>query len=64
MPKASVDITSASREEIEGLLAEFGLEGYSSDYTYPFHQHMIIQKYASVVKVDSEDSATLNRLLD
>ena len=32
MPKASVDITSASREEIEGLLAEFGLEGYTSDY--------------------------------
>ena len=27
MPKASVDITSASREEIETLLKEFGLEG-------------------------------------
>jgi hypothetical protein len=29
MPKASVDITSASREEIEALLLEFGLEGLS-----------------------------------
>lgn len=30
MPKASVDITSASREEVEKLLAEFGLTGLSS----------------------------------
>ena len=32
MPKASVDITTASREEIEALLAEFGLGGQLDSY--------------------------------